>query len=186
MTPFHLVLAAPLKAVLGPRFNTTAFMGANVAIDLPIIVGALTTGDVSHIPAHWHGVAPGIMLGFSLWALIFYSWKGLLALVLGLGSHLALDGLIYPEMDLFGAPLAGRNGWLELLCVALGALGGAVLWRRQPDWWRRVGWLDIARGVWGEIRFGGFLVIPIGLGLGFMLVSAAWLPEWWELVRRNQ
>jgi len=163
MTPFHMVLAAPAKAALGRYFNVTAFLAANVAIDLPIVYGALTVGDVAHTPERLHTFLFAALIALMLWALCFRSWAGMVGAASGTLSHILLDGLIYPEMHLFGTPLAGQNGMLELSCVVLGALGGLLLHLRAPGWWRQTGFKEIAAALYAEVRWMSPLTAPLGL-----------------------
>lgn len=162
MTPFHMILAAPAKASLGKHFNATAFVVANIAMDIPIIHSAFAYGDVAHSPANLHTWVGAIFVAIMLWAILFQTWVGLWSVLAGTLSHIAIDGLIYPEMGMFGTPLAGYGGWLELGLVLFGALGAAILWHRHPHWWQHVGIVDVLRAIRNEMRFGNFFAQLLG------------------------
>ncbi|MFZ5579832.1 MAG: hypothetical protein ACOZAQ_05150 [Pseudomonadota bacterium] len=149
MTPFHMLLAAPAKAALGDRFNVTAFVAANIAIDAPIVYAALVHGEVAHTPERLHAPVEAGIAMVLLWFALFRGARGAwLGLLLGSGSHLLLDWLMYPEMG--GGFVNGH--WLEAGCVVFGLAGAVVLgMRAPPGWFARTGFVTVWEAARGEL-----------------------------------
>jgi membrane-bound metal-dependent hydrolase YbcI (DUF457 family) len=153
-TPVHLGIAAPVKAVSDKKFNFMIFAWSQVVMDLqPLIViltqhgqihgithtlvGAVALGLVAAVTGkyllelaakivHWRRRDNGVLS----WKVVFIS------VYFGTLSHVLLDALIYPDMDLLwpfmeGNPLRIGVSSLELysfclLCGLVGGIGWAV------------------------------------------------------------
>ena len=148
-TPVHLGIAAPVKAVSDKKFNFMIFAWSQVVMDLqPLIVilthhgqthgithtliGAVVLGLVSAVSGkyllelaakivHWRRRDNGVLS----WKVVFIS------AYFGTLSHVLLDALIYPDMNLFwpfmeGNPLRIGVSSLELygFCLLSGLVGG--------------------------------------------------------------
>ena len=151
-TPIHLGIAVPVKAISEKKFNFMIFAWAQIMMDLqPLIVilthrgqthgishtliGAIVLGLVTAVSGkyllelagkivHWSHLENGVLS----WKVVFIS------AYFGTLSHLLLDVLIYPDVELLwpfveGNPL--RIGFLSSevigFCLVCGLIGG-VIW----------------------------------------------------------
>ncbi len=160
-TPYHVGPGIAVKAALPKKFSLLIFIWAQIVMDLqPLIVilvgrgrhhgvthtliGAAVLGGVAAVSGKfliewvlsWWKKKPRFVLGWG--AVLFSAW-------LGSFSHLLIDALVYPDVDLFwpfteGNPL--RIGFsmrgIILFCVVSGVLGALVwgvgtIFRRRRD-----------------------------------------------------
>jgi len=178
MTPFHMALAAPLKAVLGKRFNATAFLAANIVIDAPVVYRILHDGMVIHGEATLHDSFGAWMVAIFLWGTMFRSWWGAVGATIGVVSHLALDSSIYPEMG-FIPPYLVDTPWVaELGCVVLGLMGAAALHQRHPNWWRVVGFREIVGAIGRDMRGGNCFTVPLAVFMLMAIILTVFVPEY--------
>lgn len=102
-TPFHLMLALPLKAALKDNFSATSFVAANILIDIEP-----ATKLLFDLPGPLHGLSHTLLGGLAifyaimLYSFLFTDWKYMIGwwtgAFLGIVSHLLLDASIYPMM----------------------------------------------------------------------------------------
>jgi len=148
-TPLHLGPGAAFKALGGARFSFMVFGGSQVLMDLEPMVQMLRGASVLHGSSHTLGGALAIgalagAIGRPISAFVLerlriphhpFTWRASFAgAFVGTLSHLLLDGLMHPDMHPL-RPLSDAAPWfgalpvgaLHLACLALGALGGAVV-----------------------------------------------------------
>ncbi len=149
-TPYHVGPGIAVKAVLPKKFSLLIFAWAQIVMDLQplivILVGRGRPHGVSHtlIGAAVLGGAAAVSGKYLIeWVLswrrnglnVDISWGvALFSAWLGTFSHVLIDGLVYPDMDLFWPFMTGnplRIGFsvrgMILFCVVSGVLGG-VAW----------------------------------------------------------
>lgn len=151
-TPVHLGIAVPVKAVSNKKFNLMIFAWAQVVMDLqPLIVilthrgrthgithtliGAIVLGLVSAVSGKVLLELAGKIVNWPYLKRGVLSWKVVfISAYFGTLSHVLLDALIYPDMDLFwpfreGNPLRIGVSSLQMygFCLLSGLVGG-VLW----------------------------------------------------------
>lgn len=146
VTPFHFGPGLLLKAAARGRLSLTAFVAANVVIDVESGVNLLAGRTPVHATLHTLGVA--MLAGLAVGALVHVagrrlgarkasSWArgpALLGGWLGGVTHVLLDGVMHPDIRPF-LPLTAANpllgavdlGTLHLFCLATGLLGLALL-----------------------------------------------------------
>ena len=147
-TPIHMGIAVPVKAVSEKKFNLMIFGWAQIVMDLqPLIVilthhgqthgithtliGAVVLGLVSAVSGkyllelaakivHWRNVGNGVLS----WKVVFIS------AYFGTLSHVLLDVLIYPDVELLWPFVEGNPlpfGFLSLevigFCIVCGLVG---------------------------------------------------------------
>ena len=141
ITPFHIIAAAPIKAIIPRHFSWSIFTLTNVFIDLEPITYFVFTGVPSH--KFFHSIFGATLLGF-ISALYFrklcgnyimkwnknlhpidrkwlevrnskiHLFEGITGGLLGAWSHLALDSLMHQDIKPFW-PFSSRNIFLDLL-----------------------------------------------------------------------
>lgn len=144
VTPFHFGPGVLIKAAAPRRVSLTAFVAANVAIDVESLVNLLAGRYPVHATLHtfWAATLVGLAVGAAV------GWIGharrsasaelrmapaLVGGLLGGASHPFLDGIMHADIRPF-LPLTKANplyrlvslGTLHGLCVAAGAVG--LLW----------------------------------------------------------
>lgn len=151
-TPIHLGIAVPVKAVSEKKFNFLVFAWSQIVMDLQPLIVILTHRGQTH--GITHTLIGAIVLGLvaavsgkvalEVVAKIFnwrflqsgvLSWKVVfISAYFGTLSHVLLDALIYPDVELLwpfveGNPL--RIGFLSSevigFCLLCGLVGG-VIW----------------------------------------------------------
>jgi hypothetical protein len=152
-TPLHLGAGAVLKAALGPRFSFVVFGGAQVLMDIEPLVRIVRGDTILH--GYTHTLAGALAIGavatltgkpiggWFLRALRIapssIPWTAAAGgAFLGTLTHLPLDAIMHSDMRPWW-PLSADNGLLDalsfdalnLLCVALAALGGLGVWLRR-------------------------------------------------------
>lgn len=139
ITPLHFGCLPLLNRVLRPRVSAAAFVLANLATDMAVVlqlyapaIGALvmpTTPGTLH--GNWpHTFAGALLLGSLVGALRFRSGRWWLGSLLGTLTHVALDMLVHHDMAPF-APLSADNPFYRdwaYHSVSLLLLIGLVLW----------------------------------------------------------
>jgi membrane-bound metal-dependent hydrolase YbcI (DUF457 family) len=149
VTPFHFGPGLLLKAAAPRRVSLTAFVLANVAIDVESVVNLVAGRMPVHATLHTFAVAP--VLGLALGAVVHAParagrWKNpetalapaLTGGWLGGFTHIVLDGVMHRDIRPFW-PFTDANPLLRvvdlpalhLVCVATGALGLAWLAARS-------------------------------------------------------
>jgi hypothetical protein len=165
LTPFHLGPVLPLKVVAPRHFSIGTFAVVQVVIDLEVVWNIVSDAPVLHDRAHTLagallvGLACIVPSKLGLTALYRrlrpllerrrdvpprivrelkdVSWvSAVTGAMLGSLTHVALDGLMHPDVRPFAPWLEetsfwvpGSFGWLHLLC-GLAGLGGLLLWMR--------------------------------------------------------
>jgi membrane-bound metal-dependent hydrolase YbcI (DUF457 family) len=149
-TPFHIGPAVAVKAAFPKKFSLLIFAWAQIVMDLQPLVVILTGRGRSHGVTHTLvgaavlGIAAGVSGKYlTEWVLswqknkprVTLSWREtLFSAWLGTFSHVVIDALVYPDMDLFwpfviGNPL--RIGFsmrgMVTFCVVSGGLG-TLMW----------------------------------------------------------
>ena len=155
-TPFHLGPGALFKAAGGTRFSFLIFGGSQVLMDIEPLVrlirgdavvhgithtllGALVIGIVSaavgrplsEAALRYLDIAPRSIT----WPVAFIS------AFVGTFSHIALDAVMHPDIRPFW-PVATSNdllgvisvGWLHVICIASGFVGGFLVALRLGAW----------------------------------------------------
>lgn len=149
VTPYHVGPGVLLKAVAPRAVSLTAFIGANVAIDVESVVNLLTGRFPVHATLHTFGAALGV--GLLVGGLV--AWTGrrvrrrspewatgpaFLGGALGGLSHPLLDGIMHGDIRPF-LPLTADNPLYRVVgldvlhgaCVVASVVGAGVLaWRR--------------------------------------------------------
>lgn len=149
-TPFHVGPGIAVKSVFQKKFNLLIFAWAQVVMDLQPLVVILTGRGRTHgfthtlIGAAVLGAFAGLSGKFlTEWILSWWkkqpqlklSWGVVLVSAwLGSFSHVLIDGLIYPDMDLFWPFVAGNPLQIGMtpremirFCVFSGLIG-ALVW----------------------------------------------------------
>lgn len=145
VTPYHVGPGVLLKAVAPRAVSLTAFIGANVAIDVESVVNLLAGRFPVHATLHTVGVALAVGLGVGVgiaWVGHWRRWRGaewstapaLLGGALGGVSHSLLDGIMHADIRPF-LPLTADNPLYRVVgldvlhgaCVAAGVVGTGVL-----------------------------------------------------------
>lgn len=148
-TPYHVGPGIAVKAALPRKFSLLIFAWAQIVMDLqPLLViltgigrhhgvthtliGAVVLGAVSAVSGKfliewvlsWWKKKPRLVLGWG--AVLFSAW-------LGSFSHVLIDALVYPDVELlwpfvWGNPLwFGFSMWgMIRFCVISGVIGAAV------------------------------------------------------------
>jgi membrane-bound metal-dependent hydrolase YbcI (DUF457 family) len=158
VTPFHFGPGILLKALLPTQLSATAFMGAQIAIDLE---SAYYLFIARQWPVHrWAHTflaasAIGILVGVTQWVVgaglrkmrpspLYLAevawWPCLVGGFLGGVTHPLFDGIMHDDIQPFRPftednPLLGLVGLgtLHLFCMLAGAAGGVLLlMRRAP------------------------------------------------------
>ena len=149
VTPYHVGPGVLLKAVAPRTVSLTAFVGANVVIDVESVVNLLTGRFPVHATLHTVGMALAVGLAVGLgtaWVGRWRRWRGpegatgpaLLGGALGGLSHSLLDGIMHADIRPF-LPLTADNPLYRVVgldvlhgaCVVAGVVGAGVLaWRR--------------------------------------------------------
>jgi uncharacterized membrane protein YsdA (DUF1294 family) len=145
VTPFHFGPGLLLKAAAPRRVSLTAFVLANVVIDVESAVNLMAGRMPVHATLHTFVVAP--VLGLAVGVLVHVlaragRWRGpetalgpaLAGGWLGGFTHVVLDGVMHRDIRPFW-PFTDANPLLRvvdlrtlhLVCVAVGALGLAWL-----------------------------------------------------------
>jgi membrane-bound metal-dependent hydrolase YbcI (DUF457 family) len=146
VTPFHFGPGLLAKAIAPRHVSLTAFVGANVVIDLESGYFLLTGEWPVHRTLHTFAAATlaGLLVGFLVHRFrsrlpvrgnpsSAHLYSALLGGGLGGSSHALLDGIMHADMHPF-RPFTEANplllaigvGTLHLFCVATGAVG--LLW----------------------------------------------------------
>ncbi|QYF92693.1 hypothetical protein KY495_18435 [Massilia sp. PAMC28688] len=148
-TPFHLGAGALFKAAGGRHVSFLVFGGAQVLMDIEPLIGIIQNKPVLH--GYTHTLAGALAIGV-LAALIgrplsaavlrmsqvphyYLTWRASFAgALLGTFSHVGLDALMHHDMAPWWPFFAGNDllriiplDVLHILCVMLGALGGALV-----------------------------------------------------------
>jgi membrane-bound metal-dependent hydrolase YbcI (DUF457 family) len=149
-TPYHVGPGIAVKSVFQKKFSLLVFAWAQVVMDLQPLVVVLTGHGRTHGVTHTliGAVVLGGVAGLSGKYLVEWllSWRRkntreklgwgvvLFSAWLGTFSHVLIDGLIYPDMDLFwpfmtGNPLRIGVTPREMIwfCIFSGVLG-ALVW----------------------------------------------------------
>lgn len=159
-TPFHFGPGLALKGIIGRRMSFSAFVAANVAIDVEPLYYMLRNDPPLHRELHTAlgalALAIGLMLlwlllraGISRWGGRYRQrwlrglssstpWAVWLGLLLGCGTHIALDSLMHVDMAPY-APFAGGNplaGWISIAqlqwaCLMAGIAGLPMVYLRS-------------------------------------------------------
>ena len=141
ITPFHIIAAAPIKAIIPRHFSWSIFTLTNIFIDLEPITYFVFTGIPSH--RFFHSISGATLIGL-ICALFFRklcgnyimkwnknlhpidrSWlevrnskvnlfEALLGGLIGAWSHLALDSMMHHDIKPFW-PFLSENKFLGLL-----------------------------------------------------------------------
>jgi membrane-bound metal-dependent hydrolase YbcI (DUF457 family) len=148
-TPFHLGAGALFKAAGGRHVSFMVFGGAQVLMDIEPLIGLIQGKPVLH--GYSHTLAGALVIGV-IAALIgrpisamvlragrvphyYLTWRAAFSgALLGTFSHVGLDALMHHDMNPWW-PLFSGNGLLRIipldvlhvLCLMLGALGGALI-----------------------------------------------------------
>jgi membrane-bound metal-dependent hydrolase YbcI (DUF457 family) len=141
ITPFHIIAAAPIKAIIPRHFSWSIFTLTNIFIDLEPITYFIITGTPSH--KFFHSILGATFLGL-ICALFFrklcgnyitkwnknlhpidHKWfgvknstislfEGITGGLIGAWSHLALDSMMHPDIKPFW-PFSFSNSLLLLM-----------------------------------------------------------------------
>lgn len=151
VTPFHFGPGLLVKAAAPRAVSLTAFVGANVVVDVESVANLLAGRYPVHAALHTVAAASaaGLLVGLAVAAVGRVSGRAsaewargpaLLGGLLGGASHPLLDGAMHPDIRPFlpfteANPLLGLVGLdvLHLACVGAGAAGLVWLGARQTD-----------------------------------------------------
>lgn len=156
-TPFHFGPGVLFKSVEPRRMSLTAFMTAQVLIDVEPLVYLIRNERPVH--RFFHSIPGSLVVAATVAVILLMARRPLLRLVavsvpalsqdlsaaavaagaaVGSVSHVLLDLLVHRDVRLFypsgiGQAMGGRVGLgrVELACVVAGALGLAALWWRS-------------------------------------------------------
>ncbi|MEO8671010.1 MAG: metal-dependent hydrolase [Tahibacter sp.] len=158
-TPIHLGPGAAFKAIGGRHFSFMVFGGAQVLMDIEPLLGILRDWPVLH--GYSHTLLGALLIGLVAGLIgrpiserclvmlkiphVLFTWGASFAgALVGTYSHIALDAVMHADMHPWW-PLSNANPLLDIisieqlhgLCLAFGALGGAVLalraWRQRDS-----------------------------------------------------
>ena len=153
-TPFHIGAGLLAKGASPTNVSLTAFIASQVFIDIPVGINMIF--DMPYIPGEsgLHG-NEHTFIGGTVWLLIFMglwivwekiskhgisrkmAWYGA---AIGFYSHVLLDSIVHFDIWPFwpisrSNPFLGLLTWggVELLCLGMAAVGGALIHYRKSS-----------------------------------------------------